>query len=107
MTYYKNGIEYQGPQMGAQWYEDNGWITEAPVLEPVVAVKKYDQLKIVRAMGDDWAAKRDELEASGLLDQFYTAPYLSTADDVFAPIFASLTDTERALLDAQCQWGVE
>ena len=51
-------------------------------------------------------AKREELETAGLLDQFYTAPYLSTADDIFAPIFAALTDAQKTILDEQCQWGV-
>lgn len=100
------GAKYGGFPVSAQKMRDLGYTDVQPVVPEAVIPKKYDQLKIIRAMGDGWAAKRDELETAGLLDQFYTAPYLSTADDVFAPIFAALTEEQKTLLDTQCQWGV-
>ena len=101
MTYYKNELPYQGPKMGAEWYADHGYTTEAPVAAP--AVKRYDQLKIIRALGDGWAAKRAELEVAGLLDKFLVAPYLSSADADFSVVLKTLTDDELALLDDECQ----
>ena len=101
------GTEWAGMPMLAATMESAGysaWEGDFPWETP--PAKRYDQLKIIRALGDGWTAKRDELETAGLLDQFYTAPYLSTADDVFAPIFSALTDDQKSMLDAQCQWGV-
>ncbi len=101
MAYYKNGLPYTGPKMSKQWYEDNGYITKAPEAAP--EIRRYDQLKIIRALGEGWTAKRAELEAAGLLDKFLVASHLSTADEDFAAVLKTLTDDERALLDGKCR----
>lgn len=103
-----NGALYGGFPMSAAWYAANGYTDVPPVVpEAIVTPKKYSKLAIIRALGDGWAAKRAELEASGLLDQFFAADYLLETDEVFAGVLATLTEEQKTMLDAQCQWSAE
>jgi len=79
-------------------FEDAGyhWV------EPTPAPKRYSKLKVVRALGEGWQDKREELEAAGILDEFTNAAFLAENDPVFAPIYANLTDEERRILDEEC-----
>ena len=74
---------------GCTWQEP-----PAPEPEP----KRYSKLKIIRALGEGWAAKKAELEAAGLLDQFMAAQYLAEDDPAFAAVLATLTEAEREAL---------
>ena len=72
--------------------------TPAP---PVPAPKRYSKLKVIRAFGEGWEAKKLELEHAGLYDQFVAAQFLAEDDPAFAAVYASLTDDEKAAL-ADC-----
>lgn len=102
------GAKYGGFPVSAQKMRDLGYTDVPPVIpEAIVTPKKYSKLAIIRALGDGWAAKRAELEASGLLDQFFAADYLLETDEVFAGVLATLTEEQKTMLDAQCQWSAE
>lgn len=73
--------------------------TPAP---PVPAPKRYSKLKVIRALGSAWEAKKLELEQAGLYDQFVAAAWLEEDDPAFAPIYASLSDEEKQILDTEC-----
>ena len=73
-----------------------------PAPEPVP--KRYSKLKVIRALGDGWEAKKLELEQAGLYDQFVAAAWLEEGDPAFAPIYASLSDEEKRILDEECQY---
>jgi len=99
-TYTGGGIIVDGmwhstptPEMftiaGWEWVEP-----PAPEPEP----KRYSKLKVIRALGENWAAKKAELEAAGLLDQFMAAQYLAEDDPAFAAVLATLTEAEREAL---------
>ena len=67
-------------------------------------VCKFDRYKVILALGDTWPQKKAELEAAGLLDLFMAAPYLSTADEFFAPIYDDLPPEEKRLLHRECRY---
>lgn len=67
-----------------------------PAPEP--APERYSKLKIIRALGDKWAAKKAELEAAGVLDEFMAAQYLAEDDPAFAAVLAALSDAEKEIL---------
>lgn len=72
--------------------------------EPVEReVKKYSTLKIIRALGDDWAMYKAQAEAAGILDQFYAANYLASNDPVFVAFLENVPDELKARLD-ECLW---
>lgn len=68
-----------------------------PTPEP--APKRYSKLKIIRALGDGWAAKKAQLEAAGLYDLFMAAQFMAEDDPAFAAFCATLSDEERAKLE--------
>ena len=107
----KDGVIYQGGGVviGKMRYLDPtpeqfiaaGWERYTPPPVPPVP-KRYSKLKVIRALGDGWAAKKAQLEAAGLYDQFVAAAFLAEDDPAFAPVYASLTDEEREILDTEC-----
>lgn len=68
-------------------------------------VYKFDRYLVITTLGDKWPEKRTELEAAGLLDLFMAAPYLSTADAFFAPVYKKLSQDEKRLLHKNCRLG--
>ena len=107
----KDGVIYTGGGIildGKRYWQPTdaeftsaGWerYVPPPVPEPP---KKYSKLKVIRALGEGWQDKREELEAAGILDEFTNAAFLAENDPVFAPIYANLTDEERRILDEEC-----
>jgi len=75
-----------------------GWQEYTPPPVP----KKYSKLKVIRALGEAWEAKKLQLEQAGLYDEFVNAAFLAEDDPAFAPVYASLTDEEREILDTEC-----
>ena len=73
-----------------------------PKPEPIVRPKRYSQLKIIRALGDEWQTYRKLLEDAGVLDQFFAADYLQEDDPVFAAFIANVPDELKARL-AECE----
>lgn len=69
---------------------------------PPATPKRYSKLKVIRALGSGWEVKKLELEQAGLYDQFVAAAWLEEDDPAFAPIYASLTDEEKRILDEEC-----
>lgn len=65
----------------------------------VPAPKRYSKLKVIRALGDGWEAKKLQLEQAGLYDQFVAAAWLEEDDSAFAAVYATLTDTEKEALE--------
>ena len=63
------------------------------------APKRYSKLKIIRALGEGWAAKKAELEAAGLYDLFMAAQFMAEDDPAFAAFCETLTPEERAELE--------
>ena len=76
-----------------------GWSEYTPPPPP----KRYSKLKIIRALGEGWPDKRDELAAAGMLDEFMAAQYLAADDPVFGAVYATLTDEEKTMLEG-CQY---
>ena len=74
--------------------------TEEKIEMPVV---KYSTLKIIRKLGDAWPAYKAQMEAAGVLDQFYAANYLRSDDPVFAAFIANVPEEVRKQLD-ECVW---
>ena len=70
---------------------------------PPAPPKRYSKLKIIRALGEGWPDKRDELAAAGMLDEFMAAQYLAADDPVFGAVYATLTDEEKTMLEG-CQY---
>lgn len=70
---------------------------------PEPAPKRYSKLKVIRALGDGWEAKKLELEQAGLYDEFMAAQFLAEDDPAFAAVYASLTDEEKTALE-ECQY---
>ncbi len=66
------------------------------------APKRYSKLKVIRALGSGWEAKKLQLEQAGLYDQFVAAAFLAEDDPAFATVLTALTPEERELLDAEC-----
>ena len=66
---------------------------------PEPAPKRYSKLKVIRALGDGWEAKKLQLEQAGLYDQFVAAAWLEEDDPAFAAVYATLTDTEKEALE--------
>lgn len=77
--------------------------TEYTPAPPVPAPKRYSKLKVIRALGSGWEAKKLELEQAGLYDQFVAAAWLEEDDPAFAAVYATLTDAEKAAL-AECEY---
>lgn len=86
----------------AEMFRAAGWTwTEPPA--PVPLPKRYSKLKVIRALGEGWAAKKAELEAAGVLDEFMAAAFLDESDPAFAAVLATLTEAEREAL-AGCEY---
>ena len=66
---------------------------------PQPAPKRYSKLKVIRALGSGWEAKKLQLEQAGLYDQFVAAAWLAEDDPAFAAVLATLTDAEKAALE--------
>ena len=75
-----------------------GWTEYTPTPPP----KRYSKLKVIRALGSAWEAKKLELEQAGLYDKFVAAAWLEENDPSFAPIYASLSEEEKRMLDEEC-----
>ena len=73
-----------------------------PEPEPIVRPKRYSQLKIIRALGDEWQTYRKLLEDAGVLDQFFAADYLQEDDPVFSAFIANVPDELKEKL-AECE----
>lgn len=67
---------------------------------------KYSTLKIIRTLGDDWSAYKAQMEAAGVLDQFYAANYLKSDDPVFAAFLENVPDEVKNKL-SECLWEEE
>jgi hypothetical protein len=90
-----DGVRHLAPTQ--EQFREAGWTwTEPPP-------KRYIKLKVIRALGEGWADKREELEAAGLLDQFMAAAFLDESDPAFAAVLATLTEAEREAL-AGCEY---
>ena len=76
--------------------------TPEPLPEPEPQPKRYSQLKIIRALGDDWQTYRKLLEDAGVLDQFFAADYLQADDPVFSAFIANVPDEMKAKL-TECE----
>ncbi len=89
----------------AKVLKEAGFVWEEPApVAPVEAPKRYSTLKIIRALGDEWAAYKTMLESAGVLDQFFAANYLSADDPVFTAFVANVPEELKARLDAECIW---
>ncbi len=75
----------------------------ASAAEPM---KKYSTLKIIRALGDEWANYRKQLEEAGVVDQFFAANYLAANDPVFVAFLATVPEEVREKLE-ECEWEPE
>lgn len=64
---------------------------------------KYSTLKIIRTLGDDWQTYKAQMEAVGVLDQFYAANYLKSDDPVFAAFLENVPDEVKNKL-SECVW---
>lgn len=64
---------------------------------------KYSTLKIIRTLGDDWQTYKAQMEAVGVLDQFYTAQYLRSDDPVFEAFLENVPDEVKNKL-SECVW---
>ena len=78
------------------------WFEPVPV-EPVEVPKRYSTLKIIRKLGEAWETYRAQLEAAGVLDQFFAANYLSADDPVFMAFIVNVPEELKAQLD-DCLW---
>jgi hypothetical protein len=67
---------------------------------------KYSTLKIIRVLGDDWQTYKAQMEAVGVLDQFYTAQYLQSDDPVFVAFLENVPDEVKEKLE-NCIWEEE
>lgn len=67
---------------------------------------KYSTLKIIRTLGDEWPAYKAQMEAVGVLDQFYTAQYLRSDDPVFEAFLENVPDEVKSKL-SECVWEEE
>ena len=67
---------------------------------------KYSTLKIIRILGDEWPAYKAQMEAAGVLDQFYAANYLKSDDPVFEAFLENVPDDVKAKL-SECVWEAE
>ena len=104
----KDGVIYQngGIYLDGMWYSNPtpeqfraaGWEEYTPPPVPP-APKRYSKLKIIRALGDGWAAKKAQLEAAGLYDLFMAAQFMAEDDPGFAAFCETLTAEEREALD--------
>lgn len=109
----KDGVVYTGklvlPDGTRKWGASdeellaNGWEWVEPA-PPEPGPKRYSKLKIIRALGEAWPQKKAELEAAGVLDQFMAAQFMAEDDPGFAPVYASLTDEEKRILDEECRY---
>ena len=105
MLWIKDGVIYQSGGIildGKRYwrptdeqFEAAGWQRDTPPPAP----KRYSKLKIIRALGAGWAAKKAELEAAGLYDQFMAAQFMAEDDPAFAAFCETLTEEERAALE--------
>lgn len=89
-----NSTDAQMRDAGYEW-------VEPPAPEP--PTKKYSKLKIIRALADDWATYKAQIEAAGVLDQFMAAEYLAENDPVFAAFLATVPEDVKSRLD-ECLW---
>ena len=64
---------------------------------------KYSTLKIIRTLDDDWQTYMVQMEAAGVLDQFYAANYLRSDDPVFAAFLENVPDEVKNKL-RECVW---
>ena len=82
-----------------------GYTPYVPPAPPTRTVYKFDRYKVILALGDGWEIKKGELEAAGLYDAFMASPYLSTADEIFGPIYEGLSREEKRILHRECRYG--
>jgi hypothetical protein len=67
---------------------------------------KYSTLKIIRTLGDEWPAYKAQMEAVGVLDQFFVANYLKSDDPVFEAFLENVPDEVKEKL-SECLWEEE
>lgn len=87
----------------ARVFEAQESARRASAAEPI---KKYSTLKIIRALGDDWAMYRKQLDAAGYADQFFAANYLASNDPVFEAFLATVPEEVKEKLE-NCIWDPE
>ena len=78
-----------------------GWEEYIPPI-PEPEPPKYSKRKVILALGEGWADKKEELEAAGVYDLFVNSEYLCTDDPVFAAVYENLTDEEKHILNTEC-----
>jgi hypothetical protein len=64
---------------------------------------KYSTQKIIRTLGDDWQMYKAQMEAAGVLDQFYAANYLKSDDPVFSAFLEKVPNEIKEKLN-ECIW---
>lgn len=85
----------------AEMLIEDGYVPYTPP-EPEQIPKRYSQLKIIRALGEEWQTYRKMLEDAGVLDQFFAADYLQEDDPVFTAFIANVPDELKARL-TECE----
>ena len=101
IIYHGGGIVLDGMRHfnpSPEQFRAAGWEEYTPPPAPP-APKRYSKLKIIRALGDGWAAEKAELEAAGLLDRFNAAQFMAEDDPAFAAFCETLTAEEREALE--------
>lgn len=79
------------------------WHEAHPAPVPETPPKKYSRLKIIRALGPKWNDYRAQLEAAGLLDEFFAAEYMAEDDPAFFAFLKSVPEELLSKLDG-CLW---
>lgn len=114
MIFEKNGVVFRNPlKLGnriifnptIEQLEEAGYtLRPIPHTEPSVKVYKFSKLKIIRALGDGWAAKKAMMEEAGVYDQFSEATYLKSDDPVFRKFLSTLSVDEKKILFRECKY---
>lgn len=76
----------------------DGWQEYTPP-EATPAPKRYSKLKIIRALGDQWAAYKKKLEEAGLADEFWAANDLAEDDPAFAAFMLNVPSEIKMQLE--------
>lgn len=98
----KDGKEYTGGGIildGKRYWQPTPEQFEAAGYHWEEPPKRYSKLKVIRALGSAWEAKKLQLEQAGLYDQFVAAAWLDESDPAFAAVLATLTPEEREALE--------
>ena len=95
-------------------YKDPEWLVahgfheltqeELAAVKHTPEVRKYSKLKIIEALGENWAAWKAKIEAAGLLDYWTNCQYLASDYPAFQQFYRQLSPEERKLLNTRCRW---